>query len=95
MGVAILGRQTLAANVHFIVIVKRPSKVCFRGFHDYCNYVSAYIYSTKPEVFVDKEVRGRAQTGEGGKLASRRNKKARDFTHPFIHKSTLLSRGCF
>ena len=27
-----------------------------------------------------------------GKHAQRRNKKARDFTHPFIHKSTLLSR---
>ena len=27
----------------------------------------------------------------GGELASRRNKKARDFTDPFIHKSTLLS----
>ena len=26
-----------------------------------------------------------------GELASQRNKKARDFTHPFIHKSTLLS----
>ena len=27
----------------------------------------------------------------GGELASRRNKKARDFTQPFFHKSTLLS----
>ena len=27
----------------------------------------------------------------GGELASRRNKKTRDFTQPFPHKSTLLS----
>ena len=38
------------------------------------------------EVFVDKTVRGRAQT----ERARRRNKKARDFMHPFIQKSTLL-----
>ena len=29
----------------------------------------------------------------GGELASRRNKKARDFTQPFFHKSTLLRIG--
>ena len=30
-------------------------------------------------------------SGLRGQLASRRNKKARDFTDPFIHKYTLLS----
>ena len=32
----------------------------------------------------------RRSDGEGNR-ASRRNKKAQDFTDPFIHKSTLLS----
>ena len=40
---------------------------------------------------MENGVRGRAQTAGGGELASRRNKKARDFTNPFFHKSTLLS----
>ena len=37
---------------------------------------------TKVEVFMEKGVRGRA---------SRHNKKARYFTHPFFHKYTLMS----
>ena len=37
-----------------------------------------------------KEVREAAPDGEG-KRARRRNKKARDFTHFLIHKSTLQS----
>ena len=45
---------------------------------------------SKVEVFMEKGVCGRAETA-GGELASRRNKKARDFMHPFFHKSTLLS----
>ena len=48
--------------------------------------------STEVEVFLDKRVRETRQTA-GGELASRRNKKARDFTDPFIYKSTLLSTG--
>ena len=53
-----------------------------------------FYFFTKMEVFMEKGVRGRAQTA-GGELASRRNKKAQDFTHPFFQlffdKSTLLS----
>ena len=45
---------------------------------------------TKVEVFVGKEVREAVPDGEG-KRARRCNKKARDFTQPFIHKCTLLS----
>ena len=40
--------------------------------------------------FVATCVVARRSDGEG-KFARRRNKKARDFTDPFIHKSTLLS----
>ena len=47
--------------------------------------------STELEVFVDKTVCGFAHADGEGKHVRRRNKKARDFTHPFIHKSTLLS----
>ena len=36
-------------------------------------------------------VDSRARADGEGNHARRRNKKARDFTHPFIHKSTLLS----
>ena len=52
-----------------------------------------HVTNTEVEVFMDKKVCRRAKTradGEG-KHARRRKKKARDFTHPFIHKSTLLS----
>ena len=48
-----------------------------------------------PQVFLDKNLRwlaGARADGEG-KHAERRNKKARDFTQPFIHKSTLLRRS--
>ena len=38
--------------------------------------------TTKVEVFMEKGVRG---------LATRRNKIARDFTHPFFQISTFLS----
>ena len=42
---------------------------------------------------MENEVRGAwTRADGGGELASRRNKKARDFTQPFFHKSTLLSR---
>ena len=47
-------------------------------------------HSTKLEVFVDKTVRGRAPT-ERGNTRGGTTKKTRYFTHPFIHKSTLLS----
>ena len=40
---------------------------------------------------MDKEVHGRARADGWAELASRRNKKERDFTQPFFHKSTLLS----
>ena len=40
---------------------------------------------------MENGVRGRARADGGGKLALRRNKKVRDFTQPFFHKSTLLS----
>ena len=40
---------------------------------------------------MDKEVHGRARADGWAELASRRNKKERDLTDPFIHKSTLLS----
>ena len=50
--------------------------------------------STEPEVFLDKRVPWDAPDREG-KHARRRNKKVRDFTDPFIHKSTLHSiKGC-
>ena len=52
-----------------------------------------HVTNTEVEVFMDKKACRRAKTradGEG-KHAPRHNKKARDFTHPFIHKSTLLS----
>ena len=39
---------------------------------------------------MDKDVREAAPDGEGNR-ASWRNKKAQDFTHFLIHKSTLLS----
>ena len=48
-------------------------------------------YTTKVEAFMEKGVHGRAQTAGPGELRSQRNKKARDFTHPFFPKSTLLS----
>ena len=41
-------------------------------------------------IFLGNEEVGERADGEG-KLARRRNKKARDFTHFLIHKSTLLS----
>ena len=41
---------------------------------------------------MENEVRGAwTRADGGGELASRRNKKARDFTQPFFHKYTLLS----
>ena len=47
------------------------------------------------EVFLDKEV-SEAVPDKEGKRALWRNKKARDFMHFLIHKSTLLSTyGCF
>ena len=50
--------------------------------------------STEVEEFVDKKVCRRARTHAGErKHPRRRNKKARDFTQPFIHKSKLLSTG--
>ena len=49
------------------------------------------VQCTKLEVFVDKTVRGRVRTDGEGQYARRSNIKTRDFTHPFIHKSTLLS----
>ena len=42
------------------------------------------------EVFFDKEVRETHQT-ERGNTRGGATKKARDFTHSFFHKSTLLS----
>ena len=48
-------------------------------------------HTTELEEFVDKTVRGLARADREGKHARRHNKKARDFTDPFIHKSTLLS----
>ena len=42
------------------------------------------------EVFLDKEV-SEAVPDKEGKRALWRNKKARDFMHFLIHKSTLLS----
>ena len=52
------------------------------------NFSYSYHY-TKVEVFVDKDVR-EAEPDREGKRASWRNKKARDFMHFLIHKSTLL-----
>ena len=56
------------------------------------NNASLILY-TEVEEFVDKKVRRRARmrTDGEGKHARWRNKKARDFTQPFIHKSKLLS----
>ena len=42
---------------------------------------------TEVEVFMDKRVRETRQRERGNTS----NKKVRDFTDPFIHKSTLLS----
>ena len=42
------------------------------------------------DIFLVKEVREAAPDGDG-KRARGRNKKARNFTHFLIHKSTLLS----
>ena len=43
-------------------------------------------------LWIKRCVDSRARADEEGKHARRHNKKARDFTHPFIHKSTLLSK---
>ena len=46
--------------------------------------------STKVEVFMEKGVRGRAQTA-GANSRRGATKKVRDLMHPFFYKSTLLS----
>ena len=58
-----------------------------------CKVHRTVALHTEVEEFVDKKVRRHARMradGEG-KHVRRRNKKERDFTHPFIHKSKLLN----
>ena len=64
------------------------------GVHTFCKVNSSFAQlfnweCTEPEVFLDK--RAWDEPNGGRELASQRNKKARDFTDPFIYKSTLLS----
>ena len=63
-----------------IFSLKHESSI-FRSFIQPC---------TEPCIFMGKCMVARRSDG-GGELASQRNKKARDITDPFIHKSTLLS----
>ena len=51
------------------------------------NLIIFVVLYTEVEVFLDKRVRETRQTAGAN---SRRNKEARDFTDPFIHKSTLV-----
>ena len=57
---------------------------------EYCLIRDKMNKSAKVEVFLDKDVHEAAVDGEG-KRTSWRNKKARDFPHFLLHKSTLLS----